>query len=108
MWPRHSHVLSPLTNIYSGPKGRKILWNDALKSPFKELKHMVSAYILITYPDWIIPFIVHTYASDKQLGAAIINNNKPIDFFSRRLSKLQHNYTTNEKELLAIVECLNK
>ena len=30
MWPRRSHALSPPTEAASGPKRRKILWNDAL------------------------------------------------------------------------------
>ena len=35
MWPRKSHILAPLTEADSGPKGRKILWHDALENPFK-------------------------------------------------------------------------
>ena len=108
MWPRRSHILAPPTEAYSGPKGIKILWNDALESSFKELKCMVSAETLLIYPHWKRPFIVHTDASDKQLGAVISQNNKPIAIFSRRLSKPQRNYTTTEKELLAIVECLKQ
>jgi len=69
---------------------------------------MVSAETLLTYPDWTIPFTIHTDASDKQLGTVISQNNKPITFFSRRLSKAQLNYTTTEKELLSIVECLKQ
>ena len=30
MWIRWSHILDPLTEADSSPKGRKILWNDAL------------------------------------------------------------------------------
>ena len=61
-----------------------------------------------SYLDWTISFTVHTDASDKQLGAVIGQNNKPIAFFSIILSKPQRRYTTTEKELLAIVERLNK
>ena len=64
---------------------------------------MVSSETLLIYPDWKIPFTVHTDVSDKQLDAFISQNNKPTDFFSIILSKPQRNYTTNEKELLAIV-----
>ena len=69
---------------------------------------MVSDETLLSYPDWEIPFTVHTDASDKQLGAVISQNNKPIAFFSRRLGKPQSNYTRTDKELLAIVECLKQ
>ena len=64
---------------------------------------MVSDETLLSYPDWKLPFTVHTDTSNKQLGAVISQNNKKIAFFSRKLSKPQRNYTTTEKELLAIV-----
>ena len=60
------------------------------------------------YPDWKLTFTVQTDAYDKQLGAVISHNNKPIVFFSRKLSKPQRNHTTTKKELLVIVECLKK
>ena len=69
---------------------------------------MVSHETLLSYPDSKIPFIVHTDASDKQLGSVISQSNKLIAFFSIRLSKPQLNYTTTEKELLMIVECLKQ
>ena len=80
MWTRWSQILAPLTEATSGPKGRKIPQYDALEESFKELKHMVSAETLLNFPDWEIPFIVHIDASDKQLSAVIIQNNKPIVF----------------------------
>ena len=65
---------------------------------------MVSDENLLSYPDWKIPLMVHTNASDKQLGAIINKNNKPKELLSRILIKPQRNYTTSDKELLAIVE----
>ena len=58
---------------------------------------MVSYGTLLNYPDWKIPFDVNTYASDKNLGSIISQNNKPIGFFSRRVINPQHIYTTIEK-----------
>ena len=69
---------------------------------------MVSVETLLSYSSWKLPFTVHNDASDKQLGYVISNNNKPIAFFSIRLINPNRNYTTNEKELLMIVECLNQ
>ena len=68
---------------------------------------MVSDEMLLSDPNWKKSFTVHTDDSDKQLGAVIIHNNKSISFFSRILNP-QRNYTTTEKELLAIVEWPNK
>ena len=60
------------------------------------------------YPDWKMPFIVYIDASDKHLGAVISQNNKPIAFFYIILSNIKRNYTTTDKKLLAIVECLKQ
>ena len=84
MCPRGSHVLAPLTVAASDPKVRKILWNDALESFFKEMKRIVSAKNLLSYTDWKLPFTVYTDAHDKQLDVVIRKDNKPIDFFSRK------------------------
>ena len=69
---------------------------------------MVSFDTLSKYFYWTIPFIIHTYAFDKQTGAVIGQETKPLPFFSRKLSKPQRNCTTTEKELLAIAECLKQ
>ena len=63
---------------------------------------MVSAETMLSYPDFKLSFTVHTDASDKKLGAVINQNNKPIGFFSSKLSKPQHNYTMTKKELITI------
>ena len=65
---------------------------------------MVSDETLLSYPDWKLPFTVHTGAYNKQLCAVISKNNKPIAFFSIILNKPQRKYTTTEKELLTILE----
>ena len=69
---------------------------------------MVSAETLFSFPDWTITFVVHTDASDKQSGAVISQNNKPIELQSRIIIKTQCNYTTTENQLLVIVEFLKK
>ena len=38
---------------------------------------MVSDETILSFTDWIIPVTLHTYASDKQLGSVISQNNKP-------------------------------
>ena len=69
---------------------------------------MVSAETLLNYTDWMIPFTVHIYTSDKKSSAVISTNNKSISCLSRRSSKPQHNYNMTENELILILECLKK
>jgi hypothetical protein len=108
MWRRRSHIISPLTEVSSGPENKKLTWTDDLKKAFHELNQMVARETLLNYPDWSKPFEIHTDASDRQLGAVISQKGKPIAFFICRLLKAQRNYTTTEKELLSIVECLKQ
>ena len=54
------------------------------------------------------PFVIYTDASTQQLGAVITQNNRPIAFFSRKLSDAQTRYSITELELLAIVETLKE
>ncbi len=54
------------------------------------------------------PFDVYTDPSTKQLGAVMTQDNRPIVFFSRKLSGGQSKYTITELELLAIVETLKE
>jgi hypothetical protein len=43
-----------------------------------------------------------------QLGAVITQDNRPIAFFSRKLSEMQQKYSVTEIELLARVETLKE
>jgi hypothetical protein len=60
------------------------------------------------YPDFNKPDSFHLYtdASDHQLGAVIMQDKKPIAFYSRKLNTAQNRYTTTERdrELLSAIE----
>jgi len=62
----------------------------------------------LAYPQFNKTFEIYIDASRYQLGAVISQQNKPIAFYSKKLNKSQLNYTTTEKELLAIVETLRE
>ena len=63
-------------------------------------------------PDWSLPFELMYDASDFTVGAVLGQRNdaKPfvIYYASKILDSTQMNYSTTEKELLAIVFALNK
>jgi hypothetical protein len=60
----------------------------------------------LAYPDYSNVFKFYTDAFSKQLGAVITQDNRPIAFFSWKLSNMQRKYSVTDIELLAIVETL--
>ncbi len=102
MWIRRSHVLSPLAALTS--KGAKWKWNDEHRKAFNDIKNIISREVMLAYPDFSKPFVIHTDASHHLLGAVISQDNTPIAFYSRKLHPAQSRYTTTERELLSIVK----
>jgi hypothetical protein len=72
------------------------------------MKTIMSSEALLRYPDHNLPFDIETDASEYQLGAVIKQGGHPAAFYTRKLNSAQANHTTIEKELLSVVETLNK
>jgi hypothetical protein len=72
------------------------------------MKKVICREVMLAFPDFSKPFVIHTDASHTQLGAVISEDGKPIAFYSRKLNAVQTRYTTTERELLSIVETLKE
>ena len=102
MWIRRSDVLAPLTELTS--KKVNFKWTDRHQKAFDTMKKIMARETILAFPNFNKPFHIYTDASKVQLGAVITQDEKPIAFYSRKLSSAQTRYTTTEKELLSIVE----
>ena len=107
MWKQRSHILAPLTDLVGLGK-KKIKWESKHQESFDRIKKVLAKETILNYPKFDRPFDIHTDASDRQLGAVISQDGKPLAFYSRKLSSAQRNYTTTEQELLSIVETLKE
>ena len=88
----------------------KYEWNEECQKSLDILKErMVTAPILV-FPDWKKIFHVHVDASSIALGIILAQPgggiDHPIAFASRKLSSTERNYTTIEREGLAMVYAL--
>ncbi|GKE27370.1 reverse transcriptase domain-containing protein [Tanacetum coccineum] len=63
-------------------------------------------------PDWSLAFEITCDASDYAIGAVLgqmrDKHVQPIDYASKTMNEAQENYTTTEKELLAVVFAFDK
>ena len=106
MWKQRSELLAPLTSLTSAKVTWK--WTNEHQTCFDAIKRIIGREVLLAYPDFNAPFIIHTDASKLQIGAVISQSGKPIAFYSKKMNSAQKNYTTTEKELLAIVATLKE
>ncbi len=83
-------------------------WDPIHQQAFDNAKAAIAKEIVLAYLDFLKPFEIYTDASSTQLGAMITQDNRPIGFFSKKLSETQLKYSVMEIELLAIVETLKE
>ena len=119
LWARRSEVLAPLTTLVgecghtkttrkNKTKKKPWYWNDEHQKAFDTVKAAIARDVALAYPDYSQEFEIYTDGSKTQLGAVITQNNRPIVFFSRKLSEAQRKYSITEIELLAICETLKE
>ena len=119
LWARRSEVLAPLTSLVgecghtkvtraNNTKKRKWYWDAVHQKALDDVKATIAKDVVLAYPDFSREFEIYTDASSKQLGSVITQGNRPLAFFSRKLSAMQQKYSMTKIELLAIVETLKE
>ena len=119
MWMRRSEMLAPLTDLVGecgqtkatkakGTKKAPWHWDESHQTAFNLVKATIARDVMLAYPDYSETFEIYADACDTQIGAVITQVNRPLAFFSRKLSDTQKRYNVTEKELLSIVETLKE
>jgi hypothetical protein len=96
------------TKVTKAKGTKKVPWHrdEVHQTAFDHVKAPITKEVVLAYPDYSKVFEIYTDASSKQLRALITQDNRPIAFFSWKLSVAQCKYSVTKIELLAIVKTL--
>lgn len=105
-----SDVAMPLTNLLS--KNVKFHWSSQCQVAFETLKKLLKNPPVLMVPNFSKCFKLTVDASDVGVGSVLMQEDDaaldhPIAYFSKKLNKHQRNYSTIEKETLALVLAVN-
>lgn len=105
-------VVAPLTNLIS-PK-QKYEWTVEAETSFNNLRTLLATAPVLQMADFQRPFTLQVDACDVGLGAVLLQRSPdtdllhPVCYYSAKFKKHQRNYSTIEKECLALIMALDK
>ncbi|XP_037773349.1 uncharacterized protein LOC119569109 [Penaeus monodon] len=108
----YSNISSALVDLTKGDKTstnkKNLLWTPQAVDTFEKLKGTLSDDIVLRFPDFKRKFVLVNDASKFALGSALQQEEdegalRPLSYFSRQLRGAELNYSTVEREALAIV-----
>nr|GEX54861.1 putative reverse transcriptase domain-containing protein [Tanacetum cinerariifolium] len=97
-----SKITKPMTKLTQ--KKVKFEWGDKQEAAFQLLKQKLCSAPILALPEGSKDIIVYCDASNKGLGAVLMQRKKVISYASRQLKIHEKNYTTHDLELGAVKE----
>lgn len=108
---RFSDLTAPITDLLKGKK-KKPEWTKAAEQSFLKIKAVLVSPEVLANPDFSLPFVIESDASDVAVGAVLLQVlegiRRPIAFFSKKLSPTQQRYAPTEKECLGVILAIEK
>ena len=100
-----SVIAGPLLNLTR--HGVDFIWTDKCEKAFIALRDALQSPPVLAYPEYDQPYILETDASNYSVGFILSQRQegriRPIAYSGKRLNDAQKNYSTTEKEALAVV-----
>ncbi|MCH83560.1 hypothetical protein A2U01_0004386, partial [Trifolium medium] len=99
----YGKLAKPLTEL---TKKDNFMWGSEAAEAFQVMKKIMSSPPVLTLPNFELPFEVECDAAGRGLGAVLMQHRRPIAFFSKALSDGNLAKSVYEKELMALVLCI--
>ncbi|GJS38223.1 reverse transcriptase domain-containing protein [Tanacetum coccineum] len=107
---RLSKISRPMTHLLE--KNNPFIFSEDCILAFQTLKKKLTEALILIAPNWDQPFEIMCDASDYAIGAVlgqrIEKHFRPIHYASKMMTEEGTNYTTTEKEMLAVVNAFEK
>ena len=78
-------------------------WGPEHDAEFSNLRKAISSNELLRYYDSAMPLVIQVDASQRGLGAALLQANGPIAFASKSMTETESRYSNIERDMLGIV-----
>ncbi|KAL0821690.1 hypothetical protein ABMA28_005122 [Loxostege sticticalis] len=108
--PNYAEVARPLTILLK--KDSSWRWTPEQQSAFEQLRQLLVSAPILRQADETQPYKLRTDSSGYCLGAVLMQgegpDERPIEYASRLLTAAERNYTTTEREALAVVWAVTK
>ena len=98
--PNFAEMSAPLRDLLH--KGIPFLWQENHQHAFEGLKNSITAESCLQYYNPDLLTVLEVDASQKGLGACLLQNQSHIAYASKCLSSSQSNYSNIERETLAL------
>ena len=106
--PSFASLAAPLTDLTRKKQPEKVVWSAECADAFQALKETLLHHPILSVVDPTKKFLLQTDASEQGLGAVLSQRDpegqeNPVAYANRKLQPREKNYSTIEKECLAVI-----
>ena len=105
--PNFAAIAVPLSDLTRKGQPNKVEWGEAQEKAYQTIKSYLTSEPILRLPDPAKTYFLRTDASNSGIGAVLMQKHDkklfPVCYASKKLTGAERNYSTIEKECLAIV-----